>query len=515
MPISRREFLRRAAGLAGVVLPIPRLLAQPRFEKNPYSLGVASGYPDEGGFVLWTRLAPDPLAGGGMPAAAVEVGWEVAADESFRSIVRRGTEIALPEWAHSVRAEVTGLEPGRWYFYRFHAGDATSPAGRARTTPQPGPVERMRFAFASCQQYEQGWYSAYRHMARDDLDLVVHLGDYIYESSWGRVHVRKHGTEEPHTLAEYRDRYALYKSDPDLQAAHAAFPWLVTWDDHEVQNDYANDRSQYLEYPRFFLERRAAAYRAYFEHMPLPKSMQPAGPDMRIYTRAQFGTLAAFYVLDDRQYRSHQVCPRPGRGGSNVVPAANCPELFDPALTLLGLKQEKWLREGLAASRARWNVIAQQTLMAQVDRMPGEGQSFWTDGWDGYPKARERLLRGVAESGAANPLVIGGDVHAFIAADLKTDFNDPAAPVVAAEFGAGSITSQGPSRKQTQAWADENPHFKFGNGNRRGYGVLELAPNRCVARFRTVSDVTDPDASIRTLASWTVEDGRPGAQRGA
>lgn len=515
MPFSRREFLRRAAGLAGLALPIPRLLAQPRFEKNPYSLGVASGYPDEGGFVLWTRLAPEPLAGGGMPAAAVEVGWEVAADEAFRSIVRSGTEVAAPEWAHSVRAEVAGLEPGRWYFYRFHAGSATSPVGRARTTPRPDTAERMRLAFAACQQYEQGWYSAYRQMARDDLDLVIHLGDYIYESSWGRVHVRKHGTEEPHTLAEYRNRYALYKSDPDLQAAHAAFPWLVTWDDHEVQNDYANDRSQYLDDPQFFLERRAAAYRAYYEHMPLPRRMQPSGPAMRIYTRAGFGALAEIYVLDDRQYRSHQVCPRPGRGGGNVVPAANCPELFDPALTLLGPEQEKWLHDGLASSRARWNVIAQQTLMAQLDRTPGEGQSFWTDGWDGYPAARTRLLRSVMESGAANPVVLGGDMHTFIAADLKTDFNNPAAPAMATEFGGGSITSQGPSLKQTQTWMDENPHVKFANGVRRGYGVLELAPKRCIARFRTVADLTDPQTTARTLASFTVEDGRPGIVRGA
>ena len=515
MAITRREFLLRAAGLAGAVLPVPRLLAQPRFEKDPWSLGVASGYPDEGGFVLWTRLAPEPLAGGGMPAAAVEVGWEVAADESFHNIVRRGTEIALPEWAHSVHAEVAGVDPGRWYFYRFHAGDATSPVGRTRTAPQPGPVERMRFAFAACQQYEQGWYSAYRHMAHEDLDLVVHLGDYIYESSWGRVHVRKHGTEEPWTLAEYRNRYALYKSDESLRAAHAAFPWLVTWDDHEVQNDYANDRSQHLDDPQFFLERRAAAYRAHYEHMPLPKRMQPNGPHMRIYTLAQFGALAAFHVLDDRQYRSHQVCPRPGRGGSNVVAVENCPELYDPALTLLGVEQEKWLYEGLASSRSRWNVIAQQTLMAQVDRKPGDGQSFWTDGWDGYPAARARLLGSIKEGKVANPIVIGGDVHTFLATDLKTDFNDPSAPVVATEFGGGSITSQGPSLKQTQAWMDDNPHVRFANGNRRGYGVLELSSQRAVARFRTVSDVTDPQASVRTLASFTVEEGHPGVQRGA
>ena len=515
MAITRREFLLRAAGLTGALFPVPRLLAQPRFEKDPWTLGVASGYPDEAGFVLWTRLAPEPLAGGGMPAVAVEVGWEVAMDESFQNIVRRGIETATPEWAHSVHAEVSGLEPGRWYFYRFHAGDATSPVGRTRTAPQPAPVERMRFAFAACQQYEQGWYSAYRHMAQEDLDLVVHLGDYIYESSWGRVHVRKHETGEPRTLAEYRDRYALYKSDPDLRAAHAAFPWLVTWDDHEVQNDYANDRSQYLDDPKEFLQRRAAAYRAYYEHMPLPKRMLPIGPDMRIYTRAQFGALATFHVLDDRQYRSHQVCPRPGRGGSNVVSPASCPELFDPGLTLLGLEQEKWLHEGLAASRARWNVIAQQTVMAQVDRTPGEGQSFWTDGWDGYPAARARLLGSVAAGKVANPIVIGGDVHTFLAADLKTDFNDPAAPVVATEFGSGSITSQGPSLKQTQAWMDDNPHVRFANGNRRGYGLLELTARRAIARFRTVSEVTDPQAPIRTLASFTVEEGRPGVQRGA
>jgi alkaline phosphatase D len=515
MPKSRREFLGYVAGLAGSALPIPRLLAQPRFDKYPYTLGVASGYPDEGGFVLWTRLAPEPLAGGGMPPAAVEVGWEVAADESFRSIVRRGTQIASPDWAHSVRAEVTGLEAGRWYFYRFHAGAATSPAGRTRTTPRPGPVARMRLAFAACQQYEQGWYAAYRHMAEDDLDLVIHLGDYIYESSWGRVHVRKHGTEEPWTLAEYRDRYALYKSDPDLQAAHAAYPWLVTWDDHEVHNDYANDRSQYLDDPKVFLERRAAAYRAYFEHMPLPARMRPRGPAMRIFTRAQFGALATFYILDDRQYRSHQVCPRPGRGGGNVVSVADCPELSDPALTLLGPEQEQWLSEGLATSRARWNVIAQQTLMTQVDRTPGDGRSFWTDGWDGYPSARARLLRSVTESTVSNPVIIGGDVHTFVAADLKSDFNHRAAPIVATEFGASSITSRGPSFKQTQAWLDENPHLRFASGTRRGYGVLELSAGRCVARFRNVADVTDPQTPVRTLASWTVEHGRPGAQRGA
>ena len=205
--------------------------------------------------------------------------------------------------------------------------------------------------------------------------------------------MRKHGAEEPWTLNEYRDRYALYKSDPDLKRAHAAFPWIVTWDDHEVQNDYANDRSQSLDPPEEFLDRRAAAYRAYYEHMPLPKSMQPQGPDMRIFTRAGFGELATLHVLDDRQYRSHQVCPREGRGGSNVVPSAVCPQLYEPGRTMLGPEQEQWLHQGLAGSRARWNVIVQQTMMAQVDRKVGEGQAFWTDGWDGYPKRASGCAR--------------------------------------------------------------------------------------------------------------------------
>ncbi len=515
MPVSRRKFLICAAGLAAAV-PITRLLAQPKFDLNPFSLGIASGYPAPDGVVLWTRLAPEPHAGGGMPDAAVEVAWEVAADEAFRKIVRSGKELAAPDWAHSVHAEVAGLAPGRRYFYRFHAGGAVSPVGRTRTAPVAGAAaQRLTFAFASCQQYEHGFYVAYRHMAAEDLDLVVHLGDYIYESSWGRNHVRKHDAGESVTLAEYRNRYALYKSDPDLQAAHAAFPWIVTWDDHEVQNDYANDRSQFADARGEFLARRVAAYRAYYEHMPLPRHMQPSGPDMQIYTRRDFGSLARFHVLDDRQYRDHQACPRPDRGGgSNVVQPGDCPELLQQGRTLLGATQERWLHDGLDGSGARWNVIAQQTVMAQVDRRPGEGQSFWTDGWDGYPKARERLLGFVSAKRVANPVVIGGDVHTSVVADLKTDFDDPKAPVVATEFVGTSITSQGISAKSVETWRSDNPHIHYASSARRGYTSMELSAKRCVARLRTVNE-KDPGSPVHTLAAWTVEDGRPGAQRGS
>ncbi len=513
MPLSRRAFLLSASSLAATaVIPLPRVLAQPRFASYPFTLGVASGYPQPEGVVLWTRLAPQPLQGGGMVPQAVEVAWEVAADEGFRSIVRHGRAIAAPEFAHSVHVEVAGLDPARWYWYRFHAGKAVSPVGSTRTAPTAdAAVERMRFAFACCQQYEQGYYAAYRHMAAEDLDLVIHLGDYIYESSWGHNHVRKHEAGEPVTLEEYRNRHALYKTDLDLQAAHAAFPWLVTWDDHEVQNDYANDRSQNLDPPKEFLARRAAAYQAYYEHMPLPAWARPRGPHMRLYAQAAFGQLVRFHVLDDRQYRSHQVCPAPGRGGSTIV--EDCRGRLDPQRTLLGAEQEKWLFEGLAAPRARWNVLAQQTLMAQADRKPGEGQAFWTDGWDGYPLARRRLLTQIAEKRITNPVVIGGDLHMSVVADLKTDFDDSRAPVVATEFVCTSISSQGPPRRQIEAWAPDNPHIKYANPTRRGYTAMELSTRRCIAQLRTLDDVKDPESRIRTLVAFAAEDGRPGAQR--
>jgi alkaline phosphatase D len=515
MTLSRRSFLLAAGSCAALHPALYRAAAaDPRFAHYPYTLGVASGYPTPDGVTLWTRLAPQPLEGGGMPPHAVEVHWDVAADAGFRTIVRSGHSIASPEWAHSVHAEVAGLQPGRWYWYRFRAGGAVSPVGKTRTAPAAdAPAQRLRFATASCQQYEQGYYNAYRHLAAEDLDLVVFLGDYIYESSWGRNLVRAHGAGEPQTLDEYRARYALYKSDRLLQLAHAAAPWLVTWDDHEVQNDYANDRARIIVPPMVFLERRAAAYRAYYEHMPLPSWARPRGPAMQLHTRAAFGQLAQFHVLDDRQYRSHQPCPKEGYGGSNVVDAAQCAERSDPRLTLLGTAQEQWLADGLARSPARWNIIAQQTMMAQADRTPGEGRTFWTDGWDGYPKARERLLGFIAERRVANPLVLGGDVHMAAVADLKQDFDNTNAPAIATEFVCTSITSQGPSEKRTEALVAENPHIRYANGIRRGYTVFELSPERCTARLRTVSGVGLPGSTIRDAEVYLVDNGRPGAQQ--
>ena len=516
MTIDRRRFLQYTASLlaSASASRLHAALAQPRFSAYPFALGVASGYPQPNGITLWTRLAPEPLAGGGMPETPIEVGWEVSADEGFSKIIARGTASALPEWAHSIHVDVAGLEPARIYWYRFHAADAISPVGRTRTAPQTDAQNAtLRFAFTSCQHYEQGYYTAYRHMAGEELDLVVHLGDYIYESSWGRNHVRKHGTDEPSTLDGYRNRYALYKSDPDLRAAHAVFPWIVTWDDHEVANDYANDRSQNLDSPELFLARRAAAYRAYYEHMPLPAWARPRGHDMQLYHTAAYGSLARFFVLDTRQYRSYHACPRPNRGGGNVVRDEECAERLDPAGTMLGLTQERWLYDNLAQSSARWNVIAQQTMMAQVDRRPGPGADFWTDGWDGYPRARERLLQSLASQKISNPLVLSGDVHTSAVANLKLDFGADRSPVVATEIVGPSMTSQGPTAKRVELLLQENPHLLFGNGDRRGYATVEITPSRSTAQIRTVRSVAQTDSPIATLGTYVTEAGKPGAQR--
>jgi alkaline phosphatase D len=511
---GRRRFLL-TLGALGAARYAP-LAARPRFAADPFSLGVASGYPSPSGFVLWTRLAPEPAApAGGMDPLPVEVHWEVAADESMRSVVASGVLEAHPDWAHAVRVEVRGLEPERWYWYRFRSGDAASPVGRTRTAPLPQALpERLRLAFGSCQHYEQGWYGAYRHIVADAPDLIAFLGDYIYESSWGRVLVRAHGTEEPITLEAYRARHALYKTDPDLQAAHAACPWVLTWDDHEVDNDYAGDRPEDGMPRAQFLERRAAAYRAYYEHMPLPERMRPDGPGMRIYTQLGWGQLARLYLLDGRQYRSWQSCPRPRRGGgSNTVDIERCPRLALESRSMLGRAQERWLEGALAGSKSAWNLLAQQTRMAQLDELPGPGRRAWTDSWDGYPAARRRLLDHLAERRVANPVVLGGDVHAFNVAELKRDFDDPGSPTVASEFVATSITSEGWPQERLDRLLPDNPHLLLADSRHRGYVRMELSPRGLRADLRAMQSTASRDAPCDTLASFAVEEGRPGPQR--
>ena len=514
-PAPRRAFLTRAAALGAAAFLRPALasaIVRPRFKSYPFTLGVASGAPRPDGFVIWTRLAPEPLAGGGLGPEPIPVRWEVAHDDAFRRIAARGVAVANAQGAHSVHVEVEGLAPRRDYHYRFMAGDEVTAVGRACTAPAAEAGEpTLRLAFASCQQYEQGYYIAHRHLAREGVDLVAFVGDYIYESSWGRQHVRRHSSAAaPRTLAEYRDRYAQYKGDPDLQASHAAAPWIVTWDDHEVENDYADDRSETLDPD--FLARRAAAYRAFIEHMPVRRSVLLENGGIRLYDRHAWGRLATLHVLDDRQYRSHQACARTNRGGSNVV-GPECTARLDPALTLLGREQERWLDDGLAASKAKWNVLVQQTLFVPAGVQREAGRTHWTDGWDGYPAARERLLRSLSASRASNPVIIGGDVHATYVADVHAQPDDDASPIIASEFCGTSITSQGPGAKRVEGIASSNPHIRYANEKDRGYVVLDFGDEGLDMKLRAVETVKRPDASIATAATFHVAHGRPGPVR--
>ena len=476
--LTRRRLLAAAGAMAATAIATPLrskvAYGQPRFAAYPFALGVASGDPVADGFVLWTRLAPDPLNGGGMSPEAVPVRWEVAEDARFLDIVRRGETLAAPELGHSVHVDVAGLEPDRWYYYRFIAGGEVSPIGRTRTFPPIGtPADRLRFAFASCQHYGQGYFTAYEAMMEDDLDLIVHLGDYIYESDWGPK-VRFH-LPEPVSVEQYRNQHALYKSDRSLQAAHAWHPFAVTWDDHEVDNDYAAEHAEDQTPVEAFLKRRAAAYQAYYEHMPLRRTAQPIGPDMTLYTTLTFGDLASFMMLDNRQYRSDHACQGPQDFGGQLL--EDCAEREQDDRSMLGTEQERWLRGQLSNSRARWKVIGQQMLMAQLEQKQGEGEGWWSDGWDGYPAGRQRILSQIAEQQIENVVVIGGDIHSFWVADLKQDFGDPNSPTVATEFVGTSVTSEGRALRRLQ-WvpAGEPAHQVLRQSGAR------LCPGRRFAR---------------------------------
>lgn len=477
---------------------------------NPFTLGVASGYPQPNGVVLWTRLAPALFEpGNGLPRdAAIPVQWEIARDAAMKQIVANGVEYATPEWAHSIHVETEALEPEREYWYRFSAVGHRSPVGRTRTAPRPdAKAASLRLAVASCQQYEQGYYVAYRHMTQQQLDLIVHVGDYIYERSWGRDLVRRHEGPETFTLGDYRNRYALYRSDPDLQSAHAHCPWLVTWDDHEVANDYAGAISEENDEPEVFLARRAAAYRAYYEHMPLPRRAAPFGASMRLYAQRAFGDLANIYLLDGRQYRDVQACAPLGERGASV---GNCDVLRDPRRTYLGARQEEWLVGRLAQSRARWNLLAQGTVVAYMDEQPGPGERFWTDGWNGYPAARDRLISALVETKTANPLLLGGDIHAFIAANLHHQPHNVNSPVVAGELVTTSITSQGMEQKKLDTLLANNANLAYGNSERRGYLWIELTRTLMRADLFAMDSVTTNTVTALTARSFVSELGKPG-----
>jgi alkaline phosphatase D len=521
---DRRRLLKAAAAAAGT-LWLPRAaFGQRRWVSNPFSLGVASGAPAPDSVVLWTRLLAGHLDELG--SAPLAVNWEVAHDEAFSRIAQRGQAPALPELAHSVHVEVAGLEPDRWYFYRFMAGEAVSAVGRTRTLPAPGAaVRRLRLSYASCQRWEHGHYAAWRHMRNEQLDLVMFLGDYIYEYPNAAAAIRSFSTLGwVSTLPEYRQRHALHRSDPDLQAMHAQCPWLVTWDDHEVQNGYAaghgGDTYPWgLNGSPDFAARRAAAYQAFYEHMPLrasdfARALAGSGSagELRLYSRYRFGRLADLLLLDTRQYRDMQVC-RPGPRPGGLVDPAVCPAWDDPARTLLGAAQEEWLDGALAQAGTGWTVAGQQTLFGRRDNLPGPGERLWNDGWDGYSAARDRFTGALRKHAVANPVLLGGDVHENWVGHVKADYRRPDSASLGVEFCGTSITSRSGAPEKVAARLAENPHFVFAAGMQRGYGVAEFTPQRLTTTLRVLDDATRTDARIATLARFSVAAGRPQLER--
>jgi alkaline phosphatase D len=506
--VLRRAFLTRTGQLLGLTIASPYwALGQSAVSGSPFTLGVASGDPAPDGVVLWTRLARDPLHGGGMPRERIEVDWQVAADERMGQVVQQGRATATPDLGHSVHVEVNGLEPGRWYWYRFKTGSHLSVIGRTRTAPDASkPLDKLSFAFASCQHYEQGYYTAYEHMAEEDIDLVVHLGDYIYEGGIGKDRPRRHNGSEILSLDDYRNRHALYRSDPALQKTHAMFPWIVTWDDHEVDNNYADDSPEDGMQRERFLERRANGYQAYYEHMPLRRSSLPRGSSLQLYRRLAFGDLAEFSVLDTRQYRTNQPC------GDGNKP--QCAEALSAQQTALGDEQERWFLDGLQRSQKRWNIIAQQILMAKIDRGTNE-PLFSMDQWSGYEVARTRILNFLQERPIANPVVLSGDIHSNWVADLKVDFANPKSATVGSEFVGTSISSGGDgddAQEEAKGFYSRNPHLHFMN-RQRGYVRCEVTPKQWRSDYRVVDYVTKPGSGIKTRASFVVEAGRAGVQK--
>ncbi|HEX2312389.1 MAG TPA: alkaline phosphatase D family protein [Thermomonospora sp.] len=519
--LNRRSFLVTTGLAAGTITALtpaaqaaaPRGRALPA---DPFTLGIASGDPDHDGFVLWTRLALAPLAEdgrGGMPTRNVPVHWEVAADPRFRRVVRRGTALARPESAHSVHVELNGLEAGRDYWYRFRVERYISPVGRTRTAPARHAFgAALAMAFVSCSQFEHGYFTAYRRLAEEHPDLVLHLGDYQYEYKKNDYTIpggnpRHHEGPETETLANYRQRHAQYKADPDLQAAHAAAPWLVVWDDHELDNNWADEVPEKPEIPQpNFLQRRAAAFRAYYENMPLRRTSVPRGIDMQLYRRVRWGRLATFHMLDTRQYRDDQGC---GDG------YRNCPAAVDPSRTITGDEQEEWLLEGFHESRARWDIIGQQVFFAQRDNNAGPLKVTSMDSWDGYVASRDRITKGWIDAEVRNPVVLTGDVHAHWASDLKADYDDPTSPTVGAELVTTSITSGGDGADSNPAdhpFLKINPHLRFYN-NQRGYVMTRITPQEMKADFKVVPYVRTPGAPVRTRATFLIEDRVPGVQQ--
>jgi alkaline phosphatase D len=474
----------------------------PVFAADPFSLGIASGDPAADSVVLWTRLAPRPLdPDGGMSPEPVTIGWQVAADDGMSEIIASGEAVADPAFGHSVHVDLRDLEPARTYWYRFFVGDFETEIGRTRTTPAPGSLaNELVLGHVSCQRFSQGHWTAFDDLAAHDLDAVLHSGDYIYETN--SADVRELDLPEPVDLAGYRRVYGGYKREPELRAAHRVAPWIITWDDHEVENNYQGDvpeegsdtpdRAQ-------FLARRADAYQAWWEHMPVRLSA-PTGPDWSMHRGVDFGELLSLSVLDTRQYRSDQAC-----SPTDIGP--RCEDAFDPEFTVLGADQENWLRQRLAGSDARFTVLLQQVVMQQWRFLPGD--RVWNlDQWDGYPAARQRLFDDLRATESSNPVVLTGDVHSSWVGNLAMDFDDADSEVVGTEFVGTSVSSDGDLLEDIiPAVLAQNPHLRWAQATKRGWTRHVVTPDEWRAEYREVADARVEGSAVEVGTTWVIPDG--------
>ena len=509
---------------AAISMLDPRRAFAETVRSDPFALGVASGDPLPGAVILWTRLVADPTTGSSLPSRDIEVEWEVARDPAFRRRERHGEATASVRLGHSVHVDVRGLKPATDYWYRFRTHGFVSSAARTRTAPAAGAaIGSLRLAVATCQDFQTGYWPAYSAMAEEDLDVVLHLGDYIYESDPrsvfpDRLHTKPQtmGLNQLVTLDDYRARHAQYKTDPALQAAHAIAPWIVTWDDHEVENNYAtlvdemDDIGPRHQTQDAFARQRAAAYQAYYEHMPIRATLRPGSPDLRIFRRFDFGDLARFNVLDTRQYRTDQPGAFPRDSGAESAGRENVTG------TLTGVEQEAWLKDGLVTSRAQWNVLAQQVMMSR-SRIPDLLNTLpflaSLDTWNGYAPQRQRLLRFLADESISSPVVLAGDAHSSWFSDLTLNFDDPGAAVVAAEFVATSISSNfSPALVPAIEQANPvlNPHVRYFQARRRGYLRMDVNRERWLTEERTVESVATRNSPVATTAAFVTAAGLPG-----
>ncbi|HRW38003.1 MAG: alkaline phosphatase D family protein [Acidimicrobiales bacterium] len=503
---SRRAFLAAALATATAAMVDPRSLAAARARAAAlptgelFPLGVASGDPTATGVVLWTRLVA-PTGGDALPSDDVAVDW-VVRDVATDALIASGTAPAVAALGHSVHVEVDGLDPDTWYRYSFSVDGRSSPVGRTRTFPGAGVAPaQVRFAIASCQNYSSGFYVAHEFLAAEDVDFVAFLGDYIYEkpSSGG---VRPTPLPLAQDLATYRARYELYKADPHLQAAHHRFPWIVTMDDHEVANNVLGDYGPDGEAAgdpgaiAAYRARRADAFQAWFEHQPV-RLPPPSGPDYVLHRVVEHSDLLRIYVLDGRQYRS--LYP----GGATAGPTND--EVFDESRTMLGAAQEAWLDDAFAATDARWNVIANQTVMSSTPFSTGSVAVYNFDQWDGYVAARQRLLRSLVANRVRNPLVVTGDIHVGGASSVRLDYEDPDAPDIAYEVIGTSISSSADAALVglLEGSVSKLPWVRYVNGRQRGYAVVTLTAEGATADFRVVSTALEDTPAVSVATDFT------------